>query len=104
MIGATGPTVVSPRRAELTSEERHRILAQQVAIAVARHGARVESQTEFLVVLATGRRVNHLLHFLVGLATSAVWWIVWLVVAIAGGEKRHLMTVDSAGNVLVQHV
>jgi hypothetical protein len=85
-------------------EERKAALAQHVASAVATQGARVESQSDFQAVLVTGKKVNHLLHFLIGLFTLGLWWIVWIILAIVGGEKRHLIQVDDYGNVRVQHV
>lgn len=66
--------------------------------------ARIESQSDYQAVLVTGQKVNHLLHFLVGLFTLGVWWIVWLILALSGGEKRHIVQVDEYGNVTVQHV
>lgn len=49
-----------------------------------------------------GKRVNHLLHFFVGIFTLGAWWIVWAIMAIAGGERRKMLTVDEYGNVLFQ--
>lgn len=40
----------------------------------------------------------------VGLLTCGAWWIVWLFLAISGGEFRRMVTVDEFGNVLVQKV
>ena len=84
-----------------TLEERKALLAKLVAAAVT-SGARVESQTETMAVLVYGRRVNHLLHFFVGLVTLGLWWLVWIFLAITGGEKRQVVTVDDYGNVLEQ--
>jgi hypothetical protein len=86
---------------EKTLEERKKLLAQQVQQAVAR-GARVESQSDTMAVVIYGKPVNHILHFLIGLVTVGAWWIVWLILAISGGEKRQMITVDDFGNVLVQ--
>lgn len=84
-------------------EERKALLARHVAQSVAR-GARVESQSDYQAVLVTGRRVNHVLHFLIGVFTLGLWWIIWLVLALVGGEKRQLIEVDEFGNVRVQRV
>ena len=51
-------------------------------------GWRVESETADYLFLVKGQRVNHLLHFIVGLLTLGAWWIVWLVLVVAGGERR----------------
>ena len=84
-----------------TLEERKALLAQRVAAAVGL-GARIESQSETMAVLVTGRRVNHILHFLIGFPTLGFWWLVWAYLAITGGEKRQVVTVDDYGNVLEQ--
>ena len=82
-------------------EERKALLAQRVAAAVGL-GGRIESQTETMAVIVSGRRVNHLLHFLVGFPTLGFWWLVWIYLAITGGEKRRVVTVDDYGNILEQ--
>lgn len=84
-------------------EERKAILAQAVQQAVLA-GGRIESQSETMAVIVRGRSVNHLLHFFIGLFTLGLWWIVWLILAITGGEKRQTITVDEYGNVLIQKV
>lgn len=84
-------------------EERKAALAQHVAQAVA-GGARVESQSDYQAVLVKGHRVNHLLHFLIGVFTIGLWWIIWLLLVVTGGEKRQLIQVDEFGNVRVQRV
>ena len=84
-----------------TLEERKALLAKHVAAAVP-FGARIESQSETMAVLVYGRRVNHILHFLLGFPTFGFWWLVWIFLAITGGEKRKVITVDDYGNVLEQ--
>ena len=84
-----------------TNEERKAILAQRVATEVSL-GKRIESQTDTMAVLVKGKRVNHLLHFLVGFPTVGLWWIVWAFLAITGGEKREVITVDDYGNLISQ--
>jgi len=83
------------------ADERKALLAQEVARAVAA-GARVESQSDFMAVVVKGKRVNHILHFLIGIFTLGLWWIVWLIMALTGGEKRNMIQVDEYGNVLMQ--
>ena len=82
-----------------TLEERKAILAKHVAAAVP-FGARIESQSDTMAVLVAGKPVNHILHFLIGIPTLGMWWLVWLFLAITGGEKRRVVTVDEYGNVL----
>lgn len=84
-----------------SADERKRSLAQTIASQVAQ-GARVESQSDFQAVLVRGHRPNHTLHFIIGLLTLGVWWLVWIAIAIFGGEKRSMVTVDEYGNVAVQ--
>lgn len=88
---------------EKTAAERKALLANTLQGQVA-SGARIESQSDFQAVVVRGHRVNHLLHFLIGFITLFLWWIVWLVLAITGGEKRQMITVDQFGNVFVQKV
>lgn len=86
-----------------TDAERKALLANTLQGQVA-NGARIESQGDFQAVVVRGHRVNHLLHFLIGLITLGIWWLVWIVIAITGGEKRQMITVDQFGNVFVQKV
>lgn len=83
-----------------TEERRARLMAVVQAEVV--RGARIESQTDTLAVIVHGRRVNHLLHFLIGILTVGAWWVVWLLLAILGGEKRYVIAVDDYGNVSTQ--
>ena len=85
----------------ISMQERKALLARQVAMSVG-SGARVESQSDTMAVLIRGRPVNHLLHFFIGVFTLGLWWIVWLLLGITGGERREVVTVDEFGNVLVQ--
>ena len=57
-----------------------------------RWGYRVESLTPTQAVVVKGRRTNHLLHLILTLVTLGVWAIVWILVAIFGGEKRKVLT------------
>jgi hypothetical protein len=86
-----------------TAEERKGGLANALQGQVA-SGARIESQSDYQAVVIRGHRVNHLLHFFVGLFTLGLWWLVWIGMAIFGGEKRQMVTVDEFGNVFVQKI
>lgn len=86
-----------------TAQERKAMLANTLQGQVA-GGARIESQGDFQAVVVRGHRPNHLLHFLVGIFTLGFWWLIWLFIAILGGEKRQMITVDEFGNVFVQKV
>jgi hypothetical protein len=86
---------------ELSLEDRKRILAQQIQQAIAR-GGRVQSQSDTMAVIVHGHPVNHLLHFILGIFTFGLWWIVWIILAVSGGEKREMITVDEMGAVNVR--
>ena len=64
-----------------------------------RRGRRVESQTDFQAVLVSGRRVNHILHLLLSLFTLGLWLIVWLLLALFGGERLETVRVDEQGRI-----
>ena len=82
-----------------TPEERKELLAAALARA-ARSGWRIETQGEFQVVVVKGRRVNHVLHLLIALFTVGLWVLVWLIIAITGGEERYLIQVDAFGRII----
>jgi hypothetical protein len=85
------------------SEQRRELLARTVAGQVA-GGARVESQSDHQAVVVKGKPVNHVLHLILTLVTFTIWGWVWVALAIFGGEKRSMVTVDEYGNVAVQKV
>ena len=86
-----------------SAEERKELLARTVAGQVA-SGARIESQSDFQAVVVRGKPVNHVLHLILTLVTLSIWGIVWIALAIFGGEKRSMVTVDEYGNAAVQKV
>jgi hypothetical protein len=51
-----------------------------------------------------GRRPNHVLHLILTLVTFGLWAIVWLVLALAMGEKRRLIVPNGAGGTDVRTV
>ena len=55
-----------------------------------------------MAVVVSGKPVNHILHLILTIVTVGFWGIVWLILVIAGGEKREMITVDEYGNVLKQ--
>lgn len=85
--------------AVMSIEDRRARLAMAVSQAV-NYGARVESQTDTTAVLVRGGRPNHVLHLILTLVTFGFWAIVWIIVALASGEKRQMIRVDEYGNVL----
>jgi len=83
---------------EKSPEERKAILADVIAGGVKR-GWRVESQTDYQVVLVHGHRPNQILHLLLSIITLGLWIPVWILVAVFGGEKRRVITVGDQGQV-----
>jgi hypothetical protein len=47
-----------------------------------------------------GKPVNHVLHLLVTVLLCGLWLPVWIVVALDGGEKRQVLSVDHCGNII----
>jgi hypothetical protein len=86
-----------------SSDERKARLAQTIGGQVA-GGARVESQSDYQAVLVRGKPINHTLHLILTLVTCLIWGLVWIVLAITGGEKRSIASVDDFGNVSVQRM
>jgi hypothetical protein len=84
-----------------SGDERKAILARQLQSAVAR-GLRIESQSDYQAVLVEGKPVNHTLHAIITIFSCGLWGIVWIVLAITGGEKREMIVVDEFGNVQLQ--
>jgi hypothetical protein len=95
------PATSAPARK--SADERKEALARAIHTQVAQ-GARVESQSDFQAILVTGHRPNHLLHFFIGLVTLGIWWLVWIGIALAGGEKRMAVSVDEWGNTNIQRL
>jgi hypothetical protein len=84
-----------------SSQEREEILARQVQSAIA-SGGRVQSQSSYNAVIVRGQQVNHGLHLILTLLTAGLWSIVWIIIAVSGGEKRQMIMVDDFGNVTTQ--
>ena len=74
-------------------EERKEILDTELAAHI-RRGWKVESQSEFMVAVVWGKPVNHVLHLIVSLVTFGLWLPIWVILALAQGEKRKTIQVD----------
>lgn len=92
------PATVSGKPALSAADQRSQALSRRIASFVAR-GYRVQSQDQFTAVMVTGHRVNHLLHAILTIFLLGLWLFVWIPLAMFGGEKRVLITVDERGNV-----
>lgn len=80
--------------------DRQEILAGAVNSGI-RDGYRVESHTATQVILVKGRRPNHVLHLILTLVTFGLWLFVWIPLAMFGGERRKVLTVDPYGYVQI---
>ena len=90
------PPEIDDLQEEINDQRKERqanLVAGQVAA-----GGRVESQGDYQAIVVEGRRVNHVLHVILSFLTCGFWIIVWIVLGIAGGEKRKLVKVDEDGN------
>ena len=63
-------------------------------------GYRVEAQSDYQVILVSGKRPNHLLHLILTIVTLGIWLFVWIGVAIFGGERRRVVSIDEYGQLL----
>jgi hypothetical protein len=87
----------------LAPQARKELLGRTVAAQIAT-GARVQSQSDYQAVVVNGRPINHVLHLVLCIFTVFLWAPVWVCLAIFGGEKRAMITVDEYGNVALQKV
>jgi hypothetical protein len=81
-----------------SADERKTILDRILADRGA-HGWWIETRSDFQGTIATGNRINHILHLFLTIITAGIWAIVWICLAIFGGIKRHIITIDEYGNV-----
>lgn len=93
----------APASGVKSADERKQLLARALQTQIAQ-GARIESQSDFQAVVVKGKHINHVLHLIITLVTFFLWGIVWLIMAVTGGEKRSIVAVDEYGNVSVQKV
>ncbi len=89
--------------AEKTPGERKELLARTIQGQVAA-GGRIESQSDFQAVIVKGKPVNNVLQLILTLVTFFLWAPVWIALAIFGGEKRSMVSVDEYGNASVQKI
>jgi hypothetical protein len=63
-------------------------------------GWRIETRSDFQATIAKGNRINNTLHLILTIITVGIWGIVWIILAIVGGIKRRMITVDEYGNII----
>jgi hypothetical protein len=95
------PPVAAPPRPQ--AAERKTILDRTLADRGAQ-GWRIETRSDFQATIATGKPVHHLLHLILTIVTAGLWAIVWILLAIFGGVKRHIITIDEYGNIVEQKI
>lgn len=78
---------------------RQHALQEHLSQYIAVTRGRVESVTPYSAVVVHGQKVNHVLHLLISVLLCGIWLPVWLVIALTGGEKRRVISVDACGNV-----
>lgn len=89
---------MAPRPA--TSDERKGQLAMAVSREVSGFdGWRVESQSDYQVVLYKGKRVSHVLHLILTCFTFGFWIPVWAWLVFMNRRQTLILTVDEYGNV-----
>jgi hypothetical protein len=93
---AVEPPAAAPSL-QKTADERKAQLDAHLA-ALAGQGWRIENRSDFQATIAKGHRTNHILHLILTIVTLGLWLIVWILMAIIGGEKRRLASVDPYGN------
>jgi hypothetical protein len=86
-----------------SADERKAALDRTLASRGAQ-GWRIENRSDFQATIATGKPVHHVLHLILTILTAGLWAIVWIIVAITGGIKRHLITIDEYGNIAEQKI
>ncbi len=77
-------------------EERKAALDRAVQ-GYAKSGWRMEARGELQATVAKGKNTSHLLHLVLSIVTAGIWLVVWLLVAVLGGLKRRVLSVDEAG-------
>jgi hypothetical protein len=93
----------APEQLTKSADERKTTLDRTLADRGAQ-GWRIETRSDFQATIATGNRVNHVLHLILTIVTVGLWGIVWIILAITGGIKRHIITVDEYGNVVERKI
>ena len=88
--------VLTPTTKAKSSDERKALLARAVADRV-HMGWRVESQTDYQATMAKGKNHSHGIHLFLTIVTACLWLLVWIPLAVFGGEKRAVLSIDESG-------
>jgi hypothetical protein len=82
-----------------TAEQRKATLDRTLQLQGAQ-GWRIETRSDFQATIAKGNRINNTLHLILTIITAGLWGIVWIILALFGGIKRRMITVDEYGNII----
>lgn len=85
-------------------DERKAILDRRLSEAGGAQGWRIENRSDFQATVAHGKPIHHVLHLILTILTAGLWLIVWICLAIFGGVKRRLLSVDDYGNIIDQKI
>lgn len=96
---APAPAPGQTSGAGLSAGQREATLDQALGIQEAQ-GWRVEERSDFHATIAKGQPLNNKLHLILTIFTLGVWGIVWASLAISGGVKHRMLTIDEYGNVV----
>ena len=84
-----------------SADERKAALDRQLQLQGA-HGWRIETRSDFQATIARGKALNNTLHLLLTVFTLGLWGVVWIILALTGGVKRRMITIDEFGNPVEQ--
>jgi hypothetical protein len=84
----------------VSDETRRQLLQEYLSRDLHSGRGRVESVTAYTAVMVYGKPVNHVLHLLATVLCCGLWLPIWILIAIDGGEKRRVLSVDHCGNVI----
>jgi hypothetical protein len=95
----TPPAATRTTEAGLTVDQRSATLDRTLRVQEAQ-GWRIEARSDFQATIAKGKPLHNKLHLLLTIFTLGVWGIVWASLALSGGVKRRMITIDEYGNVI----
>lgn len=86
---------------QLSEAERSAIL-DNVLISRAAAGGTVVTRSPTSAVLVFGKPINHLLHLVLCFLCCGFWIAVWFGLAVFGGQKREVVTIDQYGSAVTR--
>jgi hypothetical protein len=84
----------------VSDDVRRQMLQEYLSRELYTGRGRVESATAYTAVVVQGKPVNHVLHLLATVLLCGLWLPIWIIIALDGGEKRRVLSVDHCGNIL----